>query len=504
MGLEEELLKASKAGRSERVLSLIEQGADIDVNEGGEKIPGYILSNVDEPEQLQKMGYSLNRTPLMWALTHGDWELALRLLELGADPNLASNLGEQPMGLAAAGNAVEVMKAMKAAKAKPDKAGRHRQTPLMDACEAGAVDAVRWLLDNKAKLKRKNSSKESPLMIACRECRPEVVRVLLEAGADVNEDGDMGTALCAAVAAVKRVPMKDGQPQFISVHYTDHGVFTYAPVPEGEMMAIVEMLLKAGADPNLGLRRPLSEAAFVGSVKAVEALLAAGADPNYRDGLGQTALERAQMMNRDQVAEVLKPHTTAAPKPDEPALEFQAEYAPIPDLGEELKQSRFKALIAELEKRCGAAAESLENHLEIPVAESGLSTCELQEEASKAGAFLCDCTGSLEEPKRVAVFPSERWQDALAVLQTNGINYDLASQNIIDWMEECEKQHPFRILTIAHDLVGGEFLGEIANPTELAGKIYDFCPDSVEQGFGEVEELAEDLKTSGKFFYWWD
>ena len=504
MGLNEELLKASKSGRSDKVLALLEKGADVDAQEGGEKIPGYILNNVDDPKQLQKMGYSLNRTPLVWALIHRDWDLACKLLEGGADPNLVSNLGEQPMSLAAAGNAVKVLEALKERKAKTDKAGRHRHTPLMEAAEAGSLEAVQWLVKNKAKVDRKNGNKETPLAIACRECRPEVAEFLVEAGAEVNVEGDFGTPLTAACGAIKRVPMVDGQPQFISVQWTDDGVFTFEPAPVADVLRIVKRLLEAGADPNLGAQKPLAEAAFKGSPAVVEELLKAGADPNHRSALGQTPLEIAQVMNRSENIEILARVTNAAPGPKPEVTEFKAQYAPIPDLSKGLKTKRFQDLLATLKSRCGSSGEERENHVEFAVTSTSVTTEQLQEEALESEAFLCECTGSLEQPKRIAVFPSPRWQDALAALQTNGINCDLASQDIIDWLEECEKEQPFRILTVSHDLVGGEFLSNVKKPMKLAQKIYQFCPDTVDQGFGEVEELAADLKSNGKFFFWWD
>lgn len=504
MGLNEELLKASKSRESEKVLALLDKGADVDFQEGGEKIPGYLLNNVDDPKQLEKMGYSLNRSPLVWSLVHGDWELACKLLEAGADPNLVSNLGEQPMSLAAAGNAVQVMEALKSRKAKPDKAGRHRQTPLMEAAEAGALEAVRWLVKNKAKIERKNGNKETPLAIACRECRAEVVEFLVGAGAEVDAEGDFGTPLAAAAGAVKRVPMKDGQPQFLSVQWTDEGVFTYAPAPEVDVVRIVEILLKAGADPNLGDQKPLAEAAFKGWPTVVKALLEAGADPNHRSVHGQTALETAEMMNRHENAEILAGVTIAAPPAEPESPEFKARYAPVPNLSDGLKKKSFLKLLDSLESQCGTSREERENHVEFGLVSTSLTTRQLQDEALENGGFLCECSGTLENPNRIAVFPSPNWQDALAVFQTNGINCDVASQDIIDWLEECEKEQPFRILTVSHDLVGGEFLSKVKKPLKLARRIYDFCPDTVDQGFGEVEELAEDLKANGKFFFWWD
>ena len=210
------------------------------------------------------------------------------------------------------------------------------------------------------------------------------------------------------------------------------------------------------------------------------------------------------MMNRHENVEILAGVTNAAPAAAPVIPEFKATYAPVPDFSKSLKKKGFLELVASLESRCGAIREERENHVEFGLVSTSLTIEQLQEEALNSGAFLCECTGSLEQPKRIAVFPSPRWQDALAVLQTNGINCDVASQDIIDWFEECEKAQPFRILTVSHDLVGGEFLSKVKKPLKLAKKIYQFCPDTVDQGFGEVEELAQDLKANGRFFFWWD
>ena len=38
----------------------------------------------------------------------------------------------------------------------------------------------------------------------------------------------------------------------------------------------------------------------------------------------------------------------------------------------------------------------------------------------------------------------------------------------------------------------------------LAQRMYEFCPDIVDQGRGDVEALAESLARSDDLFFWWD
>jgi hypothetical protein len=47
-------------------------------------------------------------------------------------------------------------------------------------------------------------------------------------------------------------------------------------------------------------------------------------------------------------------------------------------------------------------------------------------------------------------------------------------------------------------------LKPVKKPAALAKRMYDFCPDIVDQGVGDVKELAAELKRTGKLYFWWD
>jgi len=34
--------------------------------------------------------------------------------------------------------------------------------------------------------------------------------------------------------------------------------------------------------------------------------------------------------------------------------------------------------------------------------------------------------------------------------------------------------------------------------------MYEFCPDIVDQGCGDVQTLAKDLKKTQRLYFWWD
>jgi hypothetical protein len=77
-------------------------------------------------------------------------------------------------------------------------------------------------------------------------------------------------------------------------------------------------------------------------------------------------------------------------------------------------------------------------------------------------------------------------------------------EDIVNWLEDLEKEQPFRLTGAAFDWCEGEFLKPIKNSRQLAKKMYEFCPDIVGQGVGSVAGLAKELNKSQKFYFWWD
>ena len=506
------LMLAAVNGSLEVARHLLDQSANINVCDEGEKIPSYLLSNTDDPDALRDMGYSFQHTPLLLSLLHGHDSLALELLERGADHTLTSHLGEDAVGLAASKNMICVLEKLKEKGAKLDKPGRGRQTPLMLACESGAYEAVDWLLENKAKPDKKNREKESALHVAARAGYPIIMSALLEAGADPNLESNFGTPLTCAVGAVKKVPYKDGQPQYLSVNWTAEGATTYAPLAERIVVDMVELLLHAGADPDKGkTQTPLTCAAQSGHSKVVETLLNQGADPNLKDVFGNRPCDTAKLFGRSEVEELLKSRTTA--EPDDPYDDdaegncSEAVFAPIPKVKRKLKSKAFKQAIQELEKICSSEAVFQEHHAECHVdteKQDDLSVAALQSQFEGTGFLLAEVSGSVSKPVKMGLFPTPKWEEALAILQTNGINCQVGSQDIIDWLTHRQTQLGLRILTVGHDFVGGEFLSKIEDVDEMAASMYEICPDLVDQGYGEIEALSESLQSDRSFFFWWD
>jgi hypothetical protein len=110
----------------------------------------------------------------------------------------------------------------------------------------------------------------------------------------------------------------------------------------------------------------------------------------------------------------------------------------------------------------------------------------------------------LSERDRLALFPRSNPYEILALMGTNGWNYDIAPDSIIAWLRALERDHSFVLTGIGFDWVQGRFVGEIRDADALARRFYAFCPDIVDQGTGSVHALARELRASRTLYCWWD
>ena len=244
---------AARHRRSEAVIStLLDAGADTDLSalqlaalRNDSVAVASLLAGGADPTEPDHNGW----TPLHFAMTHDPPATLASLLEAGADPNAIDALGETPL---------------------------FRYFDAADADPEGIV--VRALLSGGADPNIADGSGRAPIHLATRYgVRPEVVSALLDAGADANAmDESDDPPLMNHISSNRQV-------------WDDR---------EGSV-AVVEALLRAGADPNLGSGHlwgsPLHIAIDSPVHQAiVSMLLDAGADPFARNALGQQPVDLAE------------------------------------------------------------------------------------------------------------------------------------------------------------------------------------------------------------------
>lgn len=170
------------------------------------------------------------------------------------------------------------------------------------AAEHGRLDILRMLLERGASVDGGECGNRTPILEAASQRNAEIVRFLLSRGAKADPaDGNAPAPLVAAIvepfSTVEREP---------------------AP---GETIAVVRMLLEAGADPdrvNWMEIPPVTLAAGRADARMVRLLLAYGADPSKTDSKGKNAVDYAREHRLDYIASLLtgaKPPKADFPTP---------------------------------------------------------------------------------------------------------------------------------------------------------------------------------------------
>lgn len=105
---------------------------------------------------------------------------------------------------------------------------------------------------------------------------------------------------------------------------------------------------------------------------------------------------------------------------------------------------------------------------------------------------------------RIGILRTTDQYEILRVMHTDGNDYDISHQDVIDRLKEWEETSPFVIIGADNDWVEIEFNVLPRDLKAFAEEVYDFCPDAVDQGPGSVEGLIKDIKLTKRLFLWWD
>jgi len=265
-----------------------------------------------------KAANEFGATALYAAAAHADPAMAQKLLAAGADPNAGLLSGETPLMEAARRGNLATVRALLANKADPNaKESLGGQNALMWAASQRQSAVVEELIRGGADIHAGSKNKHTPLMFAAQQNDVETARILLRAGAKPNHgSGDMSALIIAsAMGHTKMVDLlldngadpnvsdwRGYNPLLLVVRDSNYGIDL---AQKDSIVAIVNSLLKHGANPNLRLKQPKAQtiteisldgatplvlAAEVNNVEVVKLLLDAGADPRIPTEQGTTAL----------------------------------------------------------------------------------------------------------------------------------------------------------------------------------------------------------------------
>jgi hypothetical protein len=105
---------------------------------------------------------------------------------------------------------------------------------------------------------------------------------------------------------------------------------------------------------------------------------------------------------------------------------------------------------------------------------------------------------------RIGILKGTDEYDILRIMHTDGDDYDISNSDVIERLKEWEKSSPFDIIGAGNDWVEIEFKTLPKDLKAFAEEVYDFSPDTVDQGPGSVGGLIAEMQRTKRLFLWWD
>jgi hypothetical protein len=118
-------------------------------------------------------------------------------------------------------------------------------------------------------------------------------------------------------------------------------------------------------------------------------------------------------------------------------------------------------------------------------------------------AFQIEINNSLKVD-RIGIIKGTDPYEILRIMHTNGDDDDVSHEDVIAKLKQWEKRIRFEIVGAENDWVEIEFRTMPQDLKVFADDVYEFSPDTVDEGTGSLAELIKDISATKSLVLWWD
>ncbi len=136
--------------------------------------------------------------------------------------------------------------------------------------------------------------------------------------------------------------------------------------------------------------------------------------------------------------------------------------------------------------------------------EKGIEFVKRLKEKYRENGYLIFLFESEDDKMHVAVIKGTDDLDILKYRQTDGVNYDINNHDLVKKISEWKTKYGLIVIGCSKDWLQVEFDKMPADLDAFTKEVYEFCPDSVDQGVGTIENLKEAIKEKKGVWLWWD
>jgi hypothetical protein len=127
----------------------------------------------------------------------------------------------------------------------------------------------------------------------------------------------------------------------------------------------------------------------------------------------------------------------------------------------------------------------------------------LKDKFKEKGYLIFTFIDDKDEPK-IAVIKGTNELDIVRYRRTDGINYNLENIDVVTKLENWKSKNDLNILVCGRDWLQFEFKTMPTDLDAFAKDAYKFCPDIVDQGVGDINNLKGAIKEMNGLYLWWD